>query len=260
MIKDKNTAVIPGIYNYCDSWCERCAFTQQCGAFGFRDEQLPEDDGSDEDEDVPGVAHTLTVTIDIIDADAEFIMTPEEEEAYEERQYQIRKILRGHILIKLARKYQEIGKPFINGLFKEASFNRLSDWKALREMGILPPREMKIAVDELVDCLEVIHWYFYQMEIKIRVALTCKMEEDESEDSDEQRHYDGIIKVVLLSIEKTMHAWKMIGEILPGTENGSLDALAALHQLKIKIIEEFPDAMEFKRPGFDEDDILDLFQ
>jgi hypothetical protein len=119
---------------------------------------------------------------------------------------------------------------------------------------------MKIAVDELVDCLEVIHWYFYQMEIKIRVALTCKMEEDESEDSDEQRHYDGIIKVVLLSIEKTMHAWKMIGEILPGTENGSLDALAALHQLKIKIIEEFPDAMEFKRPGFDEDDILDLFQ
>ena len=25
--------LIPGIYNYCDSWCERCAFTNRCRSF-----------------------------------------------------------------------------------------------------------------------------------------------------------------------------------------------------------------------------------
>ena len=24
---------IPGIYNYCDYWCERCAFTKRCRNF-----------------------------------------------------------------------------------------------------------------------------------------------------------------------------------------------------------------------------------
>ena len=26
----QNPNLIPGIYNYCDRWCERCAFTQRC--------------------------------------------------------------------------------------------------------------------------------------------------------------------------------------------------------------------------------------
>lgn len=26
----ENPDFIPGIYNYCDRWCERCAFTSRC--------------------------------------------------------------------------------------------------------------------------------------------------------------------------------------------------------------------------------------
>jgi hypothetical protein len=35
---------ISGIYNYCDSWCERCNFTSRCLTY----EQLPESSKSDD--------------------------------------------------------------------------------------------------------------------------------------------------------------------------------------------------------------------
>ena len=31
----KNPDFIPGIYNYCDRWCERCAFTARCMNFAM---------------------------------------------------------------------------------------------------------------------------------------------------------------------------------------------------------------------------------
>lgn len=30
---DVRDGFILGIYNYCDRWCESCAFTSRCGAF-----------------------------------------------------------------------------------------------------------------------------------------------------------------------------------------------------------------------------------
>ena len=29
---------IPGIYNYCDRWCERCAFTSRCSNYALAEE------------------------------------------------------------------------------------------------------------------------------------------------------------------------------------------------------------------------------
>ena len=31
---------IPGIYNYCDRWCERCSFTDKCSNYAISDEQF----------------------------------------------------------------------------------------------------------------------------------------------------------------------------------------------------------------------------
>lgn len=30
---------IPGIYNYCDRWCERCAFTNRCRSYAREEEE-----------------------------------------------------------------------------------------------------------------------------------------------------------------------------------------------------------------------------
>ena len=36
----KNPDLIPGIYNYCDRWCERCAFTSHCLTFLTEEEKI----------------------------------------------------------------------------------------------------------------------------------------------------------------------------------------------------------------------------
>lgn len=47
---------IPGIFNYCDRWCDRCAFTSRCRVF----EQIQTLSGKDEDDDLAaGIEESL---------------------------------------------------------------------------------------------------------------------------------------------------------------------------------------------------------
>ncbi|MFP3975356.1 MAG: hypothetical protein ACLFVK_03940 [Dehalococcoidia bacterium] len=34
-----NRELIPGIYNYCDRWCERCSFTSRCLQFQMQENE-----------------------------------------------------------------------------------------------------------------------------------------------------------------------------------------------------------------------------
>ena len=36
---------IPGIYNYCDRWCERCTMTSKCLTYAHEQEMKSDDDG-----------------------------------------------------------------------------------------------------------------------------------------------------------------------------------------------------------------------
>lgn len=48
-----NPEHIPGVYNYCDRWCERCPLTRRCLNFAMEQEQLREDfDGDDANRDL----------------------------------------------------------------------------------------------------------------------------------------------------------------------------------------------------------------
>ena len=67
-----------------------------------------------------------------------------------------------------------------------------------------------------------------------------------------QKDSEGSAKIALIAIEKSMAAWiRMIG-LMPSSEDTALDALSILSQIKQKGLEEFPKAMDFKRPGFDD--------
>jgi len=40
--KVNNQNNIPGIYNYCDRWCERCNFTSKCANYSITNEKFSE--------------------------------------------------------------------------------------------------------------------------------------------------------------------------------------------------------------------------
>ena len=55
MTRDKNDLLkmannpdfIPGIYNYCDRWCERCPFTLRCMVYTMEKEAFPDQQSRD---------------------------------------------------------------------------------------------------------------------------------------------------------------------------------------------------------------------
>jgi len=65
-----------------------------------------------------------------------------------------------------------------------------------------------------------------------------------------QNDWNGSAKVALISLERSEAAWRVISEATLDDVAGRLgDAARDLHDL---VLDEFSNAMEFVRPGFDE--------
>lgn len=42
--------MIPGIFNYCDRWCERCSYTSRCSNYAISEQHFSKSDGNFENE------------------------------------------------------------------------------------------------------------------------------------------------------------------------------------------------------------------
>jgi hypothetical protein len=89
------------------------------------------------------------------------------------------------------------------------------------------------------------------IEAKLQRALHGKLDELE-EKYDFPKDSDGSAKISIIAIERSMNAWLKLYEAMPSSEDVALHSLSILSQLKQKSLEEFPNAMQFKRPGFDD--------
>jgi hypothetical protein len=63
-------------------------------------------------------------------------------------------------------------------------------------------------------------------------------------------HWNGSAKVALLSIERSERAWRVVAAST-GDEGATVLA-GSLERLRQEVSREFPRAMEFRRPGFDD--------
>jgi hypothetical protein len=65
-----------------------------------------------------------------------------------------------------------------------------------------------------------------------------------------QNDWNGSAKVALISMERSEAAWRSIAH---ATSDADAEALAGLlHGVREETLTEFPDALRFTRPGFDE--------
>lgn len=65
-----------------------------------------------------------------------------------------------------------------------------------------------------------------------------------------QNDWNGSAKVALISLERTEVAWRIIGDATGDGEASALaDVVATFRRI---VLDEFPKAMSFIRPGFDE--------
>ncbi|MDQ3682461.1 MAG: hypothetical protein M3352_05220 [Bacteroidota bacterium] len=249
---------IPGIYNYCDRWCERCTFTSRCRNYAHTSKLTPEQ------LDINNKAFWATISSNFEDAmrllhkaaekhgfDFNTPMSAEEEANYKKRESFLKTAAKQHPLSRLCKQYQNLVMPFVE---KSEDFTeKTRELVSHLHLGITSEEDVVHTVADIGDCLEIIQWYLFFIDAKLQRALHGKLESEEWETANSyQKDSDGSAKIALIAMERSTGAWVRLYSFLPSSEDTTLQALSLLEQLKQKTIEEFPDAMKFIRPGFDD--------
>ena len=222
---------------YCDSWCERCAFTQRCSHFA--------------------VTSALGMCDGDLDAAIELALGRPQEAGGKPQ-----KKLRERMAEAFA-GYEEPSKQELDAIGREMGARRarverhpLSQasfdysvaggrWFEQRESGGEPGTAIRESVEIIQRDLFFIH-------VKIVRALDGKDEDPKGRfwQSRVQNDWNGSAKVALISIERSERAWRDVAASL-GDEAATVLA-DSLGNLRRGMNREFPRAMEFRRPGFDD--------
>jgi hypothetical protein len=248
---------IAGIHNYCDRWCERCFFTSRCAIY------TKEGDKKEDDQDLRNKAFwerlsenfskakkMLEETAEKNGLDLNFLQ--DEIQQTQKRQDEIRAKCQNHPLSTLSTEYGELSRKWLDT--QPGMIEKLTALKEQLELGSETQEEAKQQTSIIRDSLATIQWYSAFIQTKFLRALTGKF--NDADDSHEQTDFNGSAKVGCLAVERSMKAWQELYELMPEQEDEFLKMLALLERLKVLAEKEFPQAIHFKRPGFDDDYIL----
>lgn len=248
---------IPGIYNYCDRWCERCTFTSRCLQFQMEQEEQISDDPEDTDLENSDFWKKIEDSFSIA---LEMIQDLAEEEGIDLNDIDIDKEIEGqkkrdeiahnHPCSKAALEYSEL----MNNWFDSATDliqSGESDLQFIEKISF-SGRFPKKTVNEIKDNIEVLRWYQHFLYPKIMRAITGKMEEVPEILEDMPKDFEGSAKIALIAIDRTMAAWAGLMQHFPGMEDETLKILVFLGKLRRSLEHTIPGARSFIRPGFDE--------
>ncbi len=257
--------IIPGIHNYCDRWCERCAFQMRCNvgiAEAERAKRMGDNDDPDAEleETLREVHENFEMTVEMLKMDAERfdidLETIQEDEemnrSFEARRAREEEFVNGSEVKILAHDYGmkvhewiKTEKEIFRGKGEELSSHLL--------MGISNEQEAMQAVNEMKDAIETIQWFEFFIEVKFSRALSGLFDMiEEKEEEEIQSDYNGSAKAALLAIERSITAWEGMMQHFPDRADDLLDFVALLSRVRTAGNEKFPVAMKFIRPGFDE--------
>ena len=234
-----NPQAIHGIFNWCNRWCERCNQTEYCTLYKTCT-HLPSDGPEDF---LKSLSVIFETTMDMLKEysekrgiDFESLKKSDFDCEYNQKKY----LVRNDAGVSLAKKYRKQVEHWLDSLKNKDS------------LGV----EIRLQDEMLSDCMEVIQWYQYLLEVKFaRALMSQKNEEEEQLDP-----YDslGNAKLLLVSIERNIGAWGYIYQKFKDDEDEILDILVCLQSLHKKIEQMFPEAQAFIRPGLDEN--TDIFE
>jgi len=255
-IKENN---IPSIYNYCDRWCEKCAFTSRCLNYKFGERLENSIDNQDEinklfwelfDDNLEDTYNVIERNesksnefIEKVDDDSsfgdnyDFNIEDDDEDSGDD--------FRLKHLIAESNEAAILSKEYIN---------LVTNWfKNTKEKIGDEIDEFILSDDALIklsDAIEVIQWYYFFIYPKVMRALQGK-DEDLFED-EFPKDSDGSAKIALIAVERSISAWGYVYMKLNAFNDSVYSIIQQLVNLQHAIEAEFPNARNFIRPGFDE--------
>ena len=246
---------IPGIYNYCDRWCERCPFTSRCMTFKLSEEKF----GDPEEQDINNavfwekLSETFKETLELlremaeekgIDLDAITAESDDEDRIHDENSTVV------HMMLHLSKSYIDMVDQWF-----EPYEHLKSQWADDPKMDSFVDSTSSPSEEETMafrDAVEVVRWYQLQIHVKLRRALNSTRHEKTWGLDDFPKDSNGSAKVALIGIDRSISAWGKILEVFPDQEEESLSIVSFLKRLGDRVEKEFPEARSFIRPGFDE--------
>jgi hypothetical protein len=218
---------IPGIYNYCDRWCERCRYASRCLSFraskaaerGDPPPPPPPDDGISR----PWLE------------DANRDPTPDEMKGIEAAIKRQHARLDADPLKARAREYTALAYPVLSALGP-----------------ILRDRQDEI----VIAALEVLEHHVFLIAAKTVRALHG-YHDDDYDRGDRQCDAHGSAKVARLAIKESRDAWDVLTQVGRAAADGvPQKMIETLTALDAAIADRFPMAMSFVRAGFDTDEAV----
>lgn len=228
---------IPGIFNYCDRWCEKCNATEYCRLYA-REQKNELDTGEiDEKHLYRQIEQSLKESKELVEQEAakrgidlDTLVDDTDFSELADRQNRAEK----HDLFKYSRDYYRMTHKLLEIAYKNTGgFEKTVDSQPINGN----------------EAIEVITFYSLLIHSKIVRSLTHDPEFDEV---DQPNDAEGSAKVALIGIKKSMAAWSSLVETKEYVEeDDALDQIGLLKSIEDLLQKEFPAAEGFFRPGLD---------
>jgi hypothetical protein len=223
---------IVGIYNYCDAWCDRCAFTSHCRLFAdqcemeakFDPNLVPVAMAPAHPSDIPPPPpRWLQELLEEIEAAAE---SPTADDGWTRRERRV--------------------------VPERDAIDRRAEEYSRRTRAWLHDRDPQPSRDEN-DPTDVIGWFHMMIHVKAMRALKG-LAEDDPEERDWPADHDGSAKVALIGIDRSQTAWLDLVDVGLAAPEEVAPFVEDLIWLRAALERTFPQARSFVRAAFDEPD------
>jgi len=241
---------IPGIYNYCDRWCERCPFTARCMPFAMEQEEEKTSGAKPADRAAfwKKLEESLTLTREMLSDLAEthgVKLDPAELQAIGRDEQQKQRTAEQHPLAKASLRYSRMTDDW----FKSGEGTLRAKEEEVLAQAKLGVAGVNEEVASLTDVVEILRWYQHQIYVKLMRGLNADKEYEVT--SEFPKDSDGSVKVALIGIDRSISAWLRMKDFFPEKTDSVLTMLVHLDRLRRSAETEFPKARSFVRPGFD---------
>jgi hypothetical protein len=166
----KNKNFIPGIYNYCDRWCERCAFTLRCMNFAMTRKYADDPETSDitNEKFWQSLSEIFKTTREMLEESAAEMGIDLDAIDFEEssREKSIKdKIVKNHECCRAAKEYGEMVTEFFESEYNPAlQVVGKAETKKAAELKKIDRPDGPATLDEMT---EIIYWYQHFIYIKL---------------------------------------------------------------------------------------------
>jgi len=235
---------IPGIYNYCDRWCERCPQTLRC-----LNSSLSEEEFSDpETRDIRNEAFWRKLS-EILAEALELLKEAGKKWGIDTKAFESASD------IESVRTKDEAAENHVVCRAAGAYVGLVEDWVKRREG--LPFEAASVGGEgvDIEEAFEVIQWYQYFIAAKVARAVRGRMEEEEEKDDELASDSDGSAKIALIAMDRSIGAWAVILHHNSLYAESVLEIISFLDRLRQAVEETFPSARSFIRPGFNRIDL-----